>query len=159
MDLQFSADLPMLQQWARGIMCSRNPDLIIGENYLHRWWVIPRNPLQNVYLHRFYRSDEDRALHDHPFASTSVILEGGYYEHTEDEIFIRNAGDIVKREAEAAHRVELFAVEGKAVPCTSLFFTGPVVRDWGFHCPQGWVHHDDFNDPEHPGRPGKGCGE
>ncbi|EIC64345.1 hypothetical protein [Mycobacteroides abscessus] len=32
--------------------------------YLLRWYVIPRNRWVNVYLHKFLRDDEDRALVD-----------------------------------------------------------------------------------------------
>lgn len=47
----------------------RPPDVVIGGDaspYMRRWWVIPRNRRFNVYLHHFLRSDDDRALHDHP---------------------------------------------------------------------------------------------
>lgn len=63
----------------------RAPDVVIGEvhrPYLLRWWVIPRNPVFNVYLHRFMRSDDDRALHDHPWSNLSILLRGSYGEHT-----------------------------------------------------------------------------
>jgi len=62
---------------------NRAPDFIIGpaENpYLHRWFVIPRNPVLNIYFHRFMRSDEDRALHDHPWINASWLLKGSYDE-------------------------------------------------------------------------------
>ena len=26
----------------------------------------------------------------------------------------------------------------------SLFITGPVIREWGFHCPNGWRHWKQF---------------
>ena len=62
------------------------PDLVVGSPkrpYMHRWWLIPRNPVFNVYLHRFLRSDDDRALHDHPWPSLSILLHGSYREHVE----------------------------------------------------------------------------
>lgn len=55
----------------------RKPDFVIGDlsnPYLLRWWVIPRNRFFNVYLHKFLRDDDDRALHDHPWWSMSIIL-------------------------------------------------------------------------------------
>lgn len=151
----FMADLGQMQDWARGLMASRPPDFIIGANYLRRWWAIPRNPFCNVYLHEFTGSDDDRALHDHPWASTSVILQGAYWEHTPEGRFLRDEGDVVSRAAEALHRVEL--VHGGTV--VTLFMTGPKVRDWGFACPQGWVPWQDFVHPDDPGQRGVGCGE
>ena len=42
---------------------------VIGKNYLSRWHIIPRNRYFNIYLHKFVGSDDDRALHDHPWRS------------------------------------------------------------------------------------------
>lgn len=152
---QYKAKLPEMQAWARGIIASRPPDFTIGADYLRRWWVVPRNDFANVYLHEFRRSDDDRALHDHPWASTSVILSGRYLEHTPEGSFLRAAGDVVSRPAEALHRIEIF--EGEAP--VSLFFTGPAVREWGFACGHGWVHWRDFVDARNSGNVGRGCGE
>lgn len=63
----------------------REPDFIVGGHdnpYLERWWLIPRNPLFNMYLHRFLRDDDDRALHDHPWPWCSILLRGEYIEVT-----------------------------------------------------------------------------
>lgn len=151
----FKADLPAMQAWARGIMAGRPRDFEIGENYLRRWWILPRNDFCNVYLHHIVDSDIDRALHDHPWPSTSFLIEGGYIEHTPDGVFKRKAGDVISRAADALHRLEIPA-GGYAI---SLFITGPKVREWGFACPHGWVHWQDFTDPDNPGSVGRGCGE
>lgn len=149
----FLAPLEGMQDWARGIMASRPPDFVIGDHYLCRWWVVPRNDMANVYLHEFRRSDDDRALHDHPWASTSCILFGRYIEHTPEGSFMREAGDVISREAEALHRVELCPGE----TAITLFITGPKVREWGFACPQGWRHWRDFVDARDKGQTGPGC--
>lgn len=49
--------------------------------YMNRWWVLggPGSALR-IRLHEILRSDRDRALHDHPAASVSLILRGGYWE-------------------------------------------------------------------------------
>ena len=151
----FKADLVQMAEWARGIMASRPPDFTVGEDYLRRWWVVPRNDFSNVYLHEFRVSDEDRALHDHPWPSTSFLIEGQYLEHTPEATFLRCAGDVVSREAGAFHRIEL--IHGH--PTISLFITGPKQREWGFACEQGWVHWQDFTASDDPGAVGKGCGE
>lgn len=149
-----SATLSEMQSWAEQIML-RAPDFIIGDDYLRRWWVIPRNEFSNVYLHDIRRSDDDRALHDHPWPNTSVLLFGSYIEHTPEGVFTRKAGDVVSREAEALHRLEVIPGE-RAI---SLFITGPKIRDWGFQCPKGWVHWRIFTDPDDYSKPGRGCGE
>ncbi len=140
----------------------RPPDFVIGGHdrpYLRRWWVLPRNPLFNVYLHQFLRSDDDRALHDHPWANCSVLLQGRYLEHTIAAGGIHHhrllqAGAVrVRWSGRIAHRVELF--DG---PCWTLFITGPRYRAWGFHCPeQGWVPWERFTADSDPGAIGKGC--
>lgn len=139
------------------------PDEIIGHNarsrkatnhavpvvrpFLRRWLVIPKNRLFNIYYHNFIRDDEDRALHDHPWANLSIVVRGRYIDHTID------AGGVHKREvvkagqwkfrtAKQAHRVEL--VDGE--PSWSLFLTGPITNTWGFHCPPGWITHREFHD-------------
>lgn len=58
----------------------RPPDRIIGEEYLCRWYLIPRNRFIGVMLHWFIGSDDDRALHDHPWWSISFLLKGELYE-------------------------------------------------------------------------------
>lgn len=152
---QSMASLADMQAWAAAVML-REPDFIIGDNYLRRWWVVPRNPWFNVYLHEILRSDDDRALHDHPWANSSFVIDGSYIEHLPDNVaIIRTAGDYCFRDAEQLHRLEI-PNGGRAV---SLFITGPKIREWGFDCPQGWRHWQDFVNPENPGLPGKGCGE
>ena len=149
-----SADLPAMYLWAQGIM-AREPDFVIGDDYLRRWYVLPRNPWLNLYLHQIRKSDDDRAMHDHPWANTSFLIDGCYTEHTPDGVFERNEGDVVSREAGALHRIEL----PPGSWAISLFATGPKVREWGFACAQGWVHWADFTDPANMGAVGRGCGE
>lgn len=148
------ADTNDLVAWANGVM-ERAPDFVIGDNYLRRWWVIPRNRLQNVYLHEVLHSDDDRALHDHPWDNVSVLIAGGYIEHTPEGVFQRGPGDVIHRKATDSHRLEV-PDGGYAL---TLFFTGPIVREWGFHCPQGWRHWRDFVASDDVGKVGRGCGE
>ena len=148
------ATLPEMQAWASGIMQGQ-PDFVIGDDYLHRWWIIPRNEQVNVYLHDIRKSDDDRAMHDHPWANTSYLIFGSYIEHTPEGTFLREAGDVVQRPAHALHRLEVIPGE-RAV---SLFVTGPKVREWGFACEHGWVHWQDFTSAHDSSRTGRGCGE
>ncbi|QSM01125.1 hypothetical protein SEA_NANOSMITE_80 [Mycobacterium phage Nanosmite] len=158
----------------------RDPNLVLtrddGSVYLKRWHVIPRNKLFNIYLHQFLGSDDDRALHDHPWWFASLVLKGGYYEHFGDGYAHkgdgvgyykwRRPGSFALRKANTAHRVELAIAGAKHVetifdannlqpvrfkykaiekPAWTLIFTGPKIRSWGFHCPQGWIHWRQFD--------------
>ena len=142
-------------------MSKRQPDVVIGgaeRPYLLRWWLIPRNPVFNIYVHKFLRSDDDRALHDHPWMNCSILLRGFYMEHTPDIAVVRRVGDIVfRRSGRMSHRIELFGEPGNEEPCWTLFITGPRYREWGFHCPAGWVHWQKFTAADDPGAIGKGC--
>lgn len=150
-----------LAAWARVQIAGRAPDFKVGEKYLDRRFIIPRNDFANVYLHEMNADDDDRALHDHPYDNASLILAGGYLEHVPDGPSIeRKPGDFVTRKAEDAHRLELYRDgDGKPVTCLSLFLTGPRRREWGFHCPNGWIPWQEFVDPDNTGEKGRGCGD
>jgi hypothetical protein len=88
----------------RFVACRRPADQYIGEGpYMLRWWLFgtskekddngepkPRRPFGlSFYLHIFLRSDDDRALHDHPWDFWSILLVNGYREHRdEDAIYL-----------------------------------------------------------------------
>ncbi len=134
----------------------RKPDFIIGPHaapYLRRWWVIPRNRWFNIYLHHILASDDDRALHDHPWVNCSIILKGRYTEVTPQKAVERRAWRPVLRRAVAAHRLVIMPGES----CWSLFITGPIIRQWGFHCPKGWRIWTEFVNARDSGQIGKGC--
>lgn len=125
----------------------RKPDLILpgsaGEpDYMRRWWVWPRNRFFNAYLHKLGSSDDAMAYHDHPWWNVSIILKGSYREHFHDGTNkVRRAGHIVFRSALTLHRLEIIE------PVTSLFITGPRVRNWGFLTPdEGWIPHEEWDD-------------
>lgn len=127
--------------------------------YLRRWFITPRGDGPAVYLHQFLRDDDDRALHDHPWDSIGIILSGGYVEVTPDGDVVRQVGDVVARAAGARHRVVLHRdPQGRAVEAWTLFLVGERVREWGFWCPQGWVHWKDFTAGPNGERVGAGCG-
>lgn len=141
-------------------MQRRRADVFIGgerDCYMRRWFVIPRNPVFNIYLHEFLRSDDDRALHDHPWWNVSILLMGEYTEETISaggvhKRVIRKAGEFKFRYPTFAHRIELHA--GR---CRTLFITGPKLRVWGFHCPNGWRPWQEFTKPGASSEIGKGC--
>lgn len=160
----------------------RAPDFYIGgraDPYLLRWYLTPYSGLyRNIpddektlwqrfvsrlpaaYVHEFRRSDDDRALHDHPWANCSILVDGSYFEHTIAAGGVhqhrrRIAGDIVIRGARSAHRVE---IEPGTI-CRTLFVTAWRVRVWGFHCPKRWVPWREFVARNDRGAVGAGCGE
>lgn len=133
----------------------RPPDFTIQDNYLLRWHVIPRNRWFNIYLHNIRHSDDDRALHDHPWWNVSIILKGQYWEMTPEGTFCRPRWSVIFRKATDQHRL---MVVGNLFVWT-LFITGPKIREWGFHCPKGWVHWKKFVNMDNTGEIGPGCGD
>lgn len=107
--------------------------------YLTRWTLIGSRMgppgSRCVFLHRFLRSDGDAALHDHPWPFVSVILFGGYWEHTADRsgrVSRRwyGPGRVLCRSASHRHRVELPAGRD----CWTLVFRGVKAKSWSFFC-------------------------
>jgi hypothetical protein len=144
----------------------RKPDFVItdealpDEPYMLRWYLIPRNRFLNIYLHKFLRSDTAEALHDHPWLfNISWILENEYTEVTVlpggvNRRIVYQEGAVKPRLGAAPHRVELH--NG---PVWTLFVTGPVFREWGFHCPKGWVQFKRFSSYQKGSSVQKGCPE
>lgn len=122
----------------------RPPDEVIGLNgndYLHRWYITPRMRWGRIYLHHILRSDEDRADHDHRADNCSLILWRGYREWQQGKYRDHGPGSIICRRAEQAHRLELLGG-----PAWTLFFYGRQRRRWGYHCADGWVPWEEFDD-------------
>jgi hypothetical protein len=157
-----------LLRWHQARTNARPHDVRIPGNmdipaYMLRWWHIMRNAYFNCYLHQVYRSDDDTALHDHPWWSFSIVLEGGYWEHTiayggiHKKVWCGPGSMTFRPRGSNAHRLELAphnaadCVEldrdwyGEA-PSTTIFITGPVLRRWGFHHTDQWVDAYDWDD-------------
>jgi len=123
-----------------------------GEIYMERYWLLPFNKdsSTNIRIHHTMRSDTDRALHDHPWPSTSIVLKGGMWEiipknqlqhpsldDTEFERHWRKPGDVIRRSAQDRHRLEI--PQGKS--CWTMFIMGMSEQDWGFYDKDdGWVY-------------------
>lgn len=133
---------------------AREPDEWIGgraDPYMKRWHLNPnrQDHEAKVYLHEFFRSDDDRALHDHPADSISFMVRGMYREWLFSDpgrafsLTSRDVkeGSIIYRPAAFAHRLEVFPDQ---VAPLSVFIMGPSWRRWGFHCPQGWRDYADY---------------
>ncbi|MCH9731735.1 MAG: hypothetical protein K0U84_18995 [Actinomycetia bacterium] len=114
-------------------LCSGEPHQVIGPHadpYLMRWFLLPRNGLINIYLHRFCSSDPS-APHDHPWHFLSIVLKGKCREIGERDTVVRRPGSAAIRRASSRHRVELLGH-----PVTTVIITGPRCRAWGFWCPR-----------------------
>lgn len=120
---------------------------------MRRWHLKRSHNRNNLYLHRYEGSDDDRALHDHPWRSIGIVLWGKLYEITENGE--RRLWPLMPkyRSASYTHRIIL-----KSRFAYSLFFTFKKEREWGFHCPKGWVHWREFTDKSGR-RTGQGCGD
>ncbi len=126
--------------------------------FLRRWFLLPKNPIFNAYLHEFCRDDEDRSLHDHPWVNVSCLLAGCYVEHTiaaggvhKRKIYV--AGDLKFRMPWSAHRIELMRLPAEPMLSVnefgkrsswSLFITLWRMHHWGFHCPTEFRTNEEF---------------
>ncbi len=138
-----------------GRLLARRPHQVIGppeHPYLLRYFVLPHNPVLNVYLHRFVASDDPDALHDHPWPFVSLCLAGRYREvRPGGRVALRRPGTVAVRRAATRHRVELLPDNrGGERACWTVLVTGPKVREWGFWCRDRFVPWTTFDG---------GCGE
>lgn len=127
--------------------------------YMLRWWKIKRNAFFNCYYHIVRRSDDDKALHDHPWWNFSIVLAGGYFEHVINEggVNVKTfypAGSVrFRRSGSFAHRLELERyseraakwLAGQEKPVHTIFIAGPTLRRWGFHHTDQWVDAYDWD--------------
>lgn len=147
----------------------RTPDLIIGPRdnpQTLRYHILKWRGFQ-FSLHKWLRSDDDRALHDHSGWNVSFILNGGYWELVRtyeprmiDRWHYRRPWRFYARRAATAHRIALPAGQR---PVWTLWLRGPPMREWGFHCPKGWRHWKeycntrDYSTPGSASEIGPGC--
>lgn len=125
------------------------------DGYMERFWLIPKTaglPL-SARVHRILRSDDDSAMHDHPWWNWSFVLENGYHEvmpvpangvlpkgavmlegnpHEPACVVHRPPGSFVRRTTASRHR--LILLDG---PVLSVFAMGRKSAEWGF-----WVRED-----------------
>lgn len=136
------------------------PDRRTGENYMHRYYFFLKDRKKfpfNITLHKILKSD-DPIYHDHPWPYMTIILSGGYYEHTPifdnkgkviaDIQQWRGPGSIIYRKAKEFHWLEMDETVG---PATTLFIMGPQQRDWGFLVnktkqKQQWIQWENYLD-------------
>ena len=116
-----------------------------GELYLERLRLVACRWF-GVYIHWFHASDDD-SLHDHPWPFLTIILRGGYWEHTPgpDDTLIKRwhrPGSVRVCPARWLHRVE---IDPARKPLT-IVIRGPQVRRWGFQTPSGWIPWPEYKE-------------
>ena len=115
-----------------------------GESYLERYYLFLKNretfPF-NIFVHKFLKSDPDD-MHDHPWPYCTVILKGGYWEHTLEGKFWRRPFSCRCNKANSLHRIEL---DPNSPDCWTLFIPGKKEREWGFKTGGGWINNEEYN--------------
>ena len=104
--------------------------------YLIRYSLF-KCPWFAVKLHKIILSDEDY-FHDHPWSFISIILKGGYIEHTPERSRLYGAGSILWRPSPSIHKIQVYQ------PATTLVITFKKTRTWGFYTGSGFVKWFDF---------------
>lgn len=115
-----------------------------GDLYMERYWLKPFTNAKDtsIRIHKIMRSDDARALHDHPWESTSIILDGGYWEiepldqnqDPEMDAYAykrvwKGAGAVTHRPAHGRHRLEV----EPGTHAWTMFIMGKWEKDWGFY--------------------------
>jgi hypothetical protein len=119
-------------------------------DYLERFYILS-TPFLGIYIHRFWCDDDD-GLHDHPWHSLGVVLEGAYNEEMPERQGVPYGPTITKlrqpwslmrpwrifgRSKYSAHRVTV--PNWVASPPWTLFIRfGFKRRPWGFYRDRGW---------------------
>jgi hypothetical protein len=95
--------------------------------YLSRT-ILPRLFGVRPLLHRIWREDADRHMHNHPWSwARFLIVSGGYVEERASGTRIYGPGDVNRIDASTFHRVRT------VWPNTwTLGIVGERVQDWGF---------------------------
>ena len=114
-------------------------------------YIIFRCPAFGVFIHHMYRSDYDRAIHNHPWQFVSVVLKGGYTEIHDQTIdgsqtsITHKPGSVLVRPAEWRHRfclpiIREMATDGMVVyqKSITLVIVGRRTQKWGFFTDRGW---------------------
>lgn len=111
--------------------CSGKKPLLV------RYFLLHTAPV-SIFLHHLLQSDDERALHDHPWTFVSVLLTGGYWEHTVTERLWRRRWSVLFRPAEWQHRLEL------EKPVWTLVVKFRSRREWGFIMQDGWHQWSEY---------------
>lgn len=115
-----------------------------GDLYLTRYKLI-RTPWFRVFLHRIYRPDLDRDLHNHPWPRAfAVILRGGYRESVHGDHFWGFSHKAVAVSTRAFLPGRYHRITHVKPHTWTLFCAGRRSRDWGFLVDGRHVPHAEY---------------
>lgn len=117
-----------------------------GELHFKRWSIISCRWF-NIYLHYINKADEDEDMHDHPWDFWSLILKGGYIEHSPLGAVRRTFMHLAYRKKEWPHKIGLIIK-----PTWSLVCTGSGNRTWGYATKNGWVDFKTYRENKNKNR-------
>ena len=81
----------------------------------------------SIRVHRFFPGYQDVHAHSHPWWFVTLVLRGGYVDHSKRGADRLSVGTFRLRRPQHTHRLAV-GPEG----CTTLVLTGPLINDWGF---------------------------
>ena len=115
-------------------------DRFVNQPYLVRITLLDLGVIK-VYLHQFIRRDYEAKFHDHPWPFFHYVLCGGYHEASGEWTHDRQAGYWAFHRARYRHSIVALTHE----KTWTLIVRGPTMRDWGFHCDEGYISHDEYH--------------
>ena len=139
----------LIHQWVKENVTSGPPNGTIihydDGNPFAKGWVISNCDEFGIFVHEFCNWDNCGSMHDHPYDSMSLCLEGPMTEKyaigdgpVKERIIQR--GDLVFRPSNYRHVLPY--KEGEKG--LTLFITGPVFRHAYFYCPEGKIEYSKF---------------
>lgn len=112
----------------------------------------------NIYIHRIFKSDEDKHKHNHPWNFISVILWGGYIESVlhmakDTNLFIKYRRQYIRkflnigyRNFKDYHQFKLLKIT------TTLVITGPRTNtSWGYYVDGTHICSDEYRNLKNKG--------
>ena len=95
-------------------------------------------------LHRFHKSDDDRAFHDHPWWFVTFPL-AGYLEHVPGQGSPTRIKPWRPHFRRAKHRHIVQLIDG---PVWTAILTGAKQNEWGFWEDDTFTHHEQWLDEQ-----------
>ena len=102
--------------------------------YLKRFFILKTRWL-GIYVHKIYRPDYTRCIHNHPWSFFTFILKGGYREFINGEEHVRSPGYLGWRPHVASHRITEL-LDG---PAWTLIVRFRDYKEWGFWTTEGYI--------------------
>lgn len=135
----------------------RSSTIADGDNIYLKRLTLFTTPWFSIKLHRIYRPDQQRDLHDHPWHFLSFVLRGEYIEDVPDtdpcgrskgRREVRHIRWLNWKKAEDLHAISWVSRK----PVWTLVITGVRRRTWGFFVESlkrwvPWNQYDKLNTP------------